>query len=131
MTISESLRRFRDDFGLTQKQVADSIGVHYQSYQRYELGNTAPLAPVLVKIADVYDVSMDYLTGRTPDPKFHGVHLVQADVVESAIIFAREAADKRLAEVRAEGQNPDTLTIAREYADTLLRQYHELTKEKT
>ena len=131
MTFSESLKRFRRDFSLTQKQVADSLDLQESAYQRYEHGKTLPSIAVVTKLADAYDVSMDYLTGRTSDPTFHGVHLVQADIVESAIIYAREAADKRLAEVRAEGQNPDTLTIAREYADTLLKQYHELTKEKT
>ena len=131
MTFSESLKRFRRDFSLTQKQVADSLDLQESAYQRYEHGKTLPSIAVVTKLADAYDVSMDYLTGRTSDPTFHGVHLVHADIVESAIIYAREAADKRLAEVRAEGQNPDTLTIAREYADTLLKQYHELTKEKT
>jgi|GEM_PF-2437333 len=131
MIFPDSLRRFRRDFGLTQKQVADSLEIQESAYRRYELGNTLPSIAVVIKLADAYDVSMDYLTGRTSDPTFHGVHLVQADIVTSAIISAREVADKRLAEVRAEGQTPDDLTIAREYADTLLRQYHELTKEKT
>ena len=130
MTFADSLKRFRRDFGLTQKQVADSLEIQESAYRRYELGNSSPSISVVTKLADAYDVSMDYLTGRTSDPKFHSVHIVQADIVESAIIYAREVADKRLAQVRSEGKNPDDLTIAREYANTLLRQYHELTKEK-
>lgn len=131
MTFADSLKRFRRDFQLTQKQVADSLELQESAYQRYEHGKTLPSVSIVTKLADAYDVSMDYLTGRTPDPTFHGIHVVQADIVDSAIIYAREAADKRLAEVRAEGKNPTDLEIAREYADTLLRHYHELAKEKT
>ena len=131
MTFSDSLKRFRRDFGLTQKQVADSLELQESAYQRYEHGRTLPSIAVVLKLADVYDISLDYLTGRTSDPQFHGAHFVQADIVDTAIISARATSDKRLAEVRAEGKNPDDLTIAREYADTLLRKYHELTGNKS
>ena len=67
MNFSEALRRFRADFHLTQKQVAESLGIHYQVYQKYELGRD-PAISVLCKIADAYNVSVDYLVGRTDKP---------------------------------------------------------------
>lgn len=69
MTISEALRRFRKEFGFTQQQVADTVGVLKPAYQRYELGKTVPLTTFLVKLADAYDVSLDYLVGRSDNPQ--------------------------------------------------------------
>lgn len=64
MTVAEGLRRFRRDFNLTQKEVAEAIGIFTQAYQRYEHG-MVPTITVLIKIADAYNVSLDYLVGRT------------------------------------------------------------------
>lgn len=69
MTISESLKRFRKHFGVTQQQVATAIGVLKPSYQRYEYSTNIPSATVLIKIADAYNVSLDYLVGRTDNPQ--------------------------------------------------------------
>lgn len=69
MTVAEGLRRFRRDFNLTQKNVADTIGIFVQAYQRYEReGSTVPTITVLIKIADAYGVSIDYLVGRDSTP---------------------------------------------------------------
>ena len=69
MTIGESLRRFRKAFGVTQQQVADSVGVLKPAYQRYELGKTVPLTTFLIKLADAYNVSLDYLLGLSDEPQ--------------------------------------------------------------
>ena len=71
MTISESLKRFRKHFGVTQQQVANSINVLKPSYQRYEYGTNVPTATVLIKLADAYNVSLDYLVGRSDNPERH------------------------------------------------------------
>lgn len=65
MTVADGLRRFRRDFNLTQKDVADKIGIFTQAYQRYE-HSMIPTITVLIKIADAYNVSIDYLVGREP-----------------------------------------------------------------
>ena len=67
MTYAESLKRFRNEFNLTQQQVADSIGILKQAYQRYEYGRD-PAISVLCKIANVYNISLDYLVGRSDNP---------------------------------------------------------------
>lgn len=69
MTISESLKRFRKRFGVTQQQVATAIGILKPAYQRYEYATNIPSATVLIKIADAYNVSIDYLVGRTDNPQ--------------------------------------------------------------
>lgn len=71
MGLSSQLKKIRAEKGLTQKQVADGIGVAEQAYQRYEYGRTIPSATVLVALADYFDVSLDYLVGRSDDPGRH------------------------------------------------------------
>lgn len=50
---------------LTQKQMAEKLGITQPSYIRYENGTSEPKLETLVKIADIFDVSVDYLLGRT------------------------------------------------------------------
>ena len=68
MTVGEALKRFRSDFKLTQQEVADSIGALKPAYQRYEYGKNIPTATILIKIANAYNVSVDYLVGLTSNP---------------------------------------------------------------
>ena len=62
--LSKRIKELRLVSGYTQKYVADKIGVKYQSYQAYELGLSLPSLNNLVKLADLFDVSLDYLVGR-------------------------------------------------------------------
>lgn len=50
---------------LTQRQVADYLQIAQPSYIRYENGSSEPNLEKLVKLADYFDVSIDYLLGRT------------------------------------------------------------------
>ena len=83
MNISESLKRFRQEFGLTQKQVADKLGVYPQAYAAFERSKTGehiiPRADTLIKIAQAFNVSLDYLAGLTDDPRPVNQILQQSD----------------------------------------------------
>ena len=50
---------------ITQRQMADYLKMAQPSYIRYENGSAEPSLENLVKIADYFDVSVDYLLGRT------------------------------------------------------------------
>ena len=54
---------------VSRREVSAIIGVVERTYQRYENNERDPDAPVLKKLADYYDVSADYLLGRTDNPK--------------------------------------------------------------
>lgn len=69
MELTSSLKRFRKAFNLTQKQVAESVGMNETAYQRYEQGRREPAFKQLRSIADTYDISIDYLVGRTDNPQ--------------------------------------------------------------
>lgn len=49
---------------LTQRQVAAALEISQPSYIRYENGGAEPNIEKLVKLADLFDVSLDYLLGR-------------------------------------------------------------------
>lgn len=65
----QRLRDLREDADLTQKQVADLIGVSINHYGKYERGETdIPLEKAII-LAKYYDVSLDYLAGLTNQKK--------------------------------------------------------------
>jgi transcriptional regulator with XRE-family HTH domain len=68
MSLGDALRRFRKTFELTQIQAAKAAGVTVTMYQFYEYGKSEPTASVLCRLADYFDVSLDYLCGRSDDP---------------------------------------------------------------
>lgn len=64
-SLSENLFSLRKRENLTQEQVAERTGIVLRSYRRYEMGEREPVASTLVKLADFYNVTIDYLVGRT------------------------------------------------------------------
>lgn len=62
---SERLQELKMKRNIMQKDVAEAIGVPLRTYQRYEYGEREPQLSTLVRMADFYGVSLDYLAGRT------------------------------------------------------------------
>ena len=63
----QRIKDMREDSDLTQVQIAEYLGIRQTVYSRYERGyQTIPLE-YLIRLADYYHVSLDYLTGRTSD----------------------------------------------------------------
>lgn len=60
----KQLRSTRMMRGLTQQSIADCVGVALRTYQCYEQGTREPTLATLGKLADVLDVSTDYLLCR-------------------------------------------------------------------
>lgn len=58
---AKNLRFERESRNLTQKEVAESIGIKTQSYQAYESGVSLPTAENLLKLALIFDLSLDEL----------------------------------------------------------------------
>lgn len=67
--LPSALRRFRKNYHITQKQAALAANITERVYQSYEYGKVVPTATVLIALADYFDVSIDYLVGRSDDPK--------------------------------------------------------------
>ncbi len=63
--LSERLKECRKKAGYTQNQVAIYCDITEKTYQNYELMTREPKLEILVRIADLYNVSLDYLAGRS------------------------------------------------------------------
>lgn len=61
----KNLKKLRQELGISQQGLADIILVSQQSVNKYENKDVEPDMETLIKIADFFDVSIDYLAGRT------------------------------------------------------------------
>ncbi len=86
------LKEARERAGLTQKEIALSLGVSVQSVSNWEVGNREPSIEVILKICNLCNVSADSLLGRVPfevkkeapPEKPDGVKRVQITIPQSA-----------------------------------------------
>lgn len=65
--LAERLKELRKNTGLNQTIVAQSLNLPYFTLGKWEQGRAEPSADDLVRLADYYDVSVDYLLGREDD----------------------------------------------------------------
>ena len=62
---SKRIKELRLAKGLTLKDMASSVGLTLMAYAHYEYGDRQPTIETIVKLCDFFDVSADYLLGRT------------------------------------------------------------------
>lgn len=67
--IFENIRNLREDHDKKQQELADYLNVKQTTYSKYELGKINIPIEVFMKLADYYDVSVDYILGRTQKKK--------------------------------------------------------------
>lgn len=63
------IRDLREDRDLNQTQVAKMLGMSQTGYSKYDTGENDVPTEVLIKLADFYGVSIDFLLGQTNNPK--------------------------------------------------------------
>lgn len=64
----QRIRDLREDRDWKQEYVAEKLGITQTNYSKYELGKVNVPVEMLIKLADLYHVSLDYLTSRTDEP---------------------------------------------------------------
>ena len=62
------LRQLREDLDLRQIDVAQATGIDQKTLSNYETGKTNPDSYSLIKLADFYNTSIDYIVGRVDTP---------------------------------------------------------------
>ena len=67
--MEKRIHDLREDHDLTQQQVADAIGITQRKYSYVETGQQQLTADILIKLADFYDVSIDYILRQTQTPR--------------------------------------------------------------
>lgn len=65
MPFPEILKELREKKGITQQQLADTLNLSKNAISHYEKGINMPNLDTVQKIADIFDISVDYLLGRT------------------------------------------------------------------
>lgn len=68
MKLATRLKVLRKKRGFTQTQVAEYLGLKLRAYQYYESGEHRPEYEKLMALADFFEVTTDYLLGRTDEP---------------------------------------------------------------
>ena len=63
------IKELRVELGLNQKDIAEKLGITQQAYANYERGARQPDNNTLIKLAKLFDVSIDYLLGISDFPK--------------------------------------------------------------
>ena len=69
---NERLKTIRKSSKFTQQAMADMLGISLNAYQKYEQAERSPSFETLVQIADIFDVSLDYLLCRDDFIDSHG-----------------------------------------------------------
>lgn len=67
----QRIRDLREDSDLTQTEIGKIVGVPQRTYAYYENGGRTIPHEILISLADFYDVSLDYLLGRTNNKKIN------------------------------------------------------------
>lgn len=90
---NENLKTAREKKNMTQKEVADSIGVAKSTYSLYESGNREPNVQTIKKIADTLNVSADDLLGLNEQPTTMAAHFDGDEYTEAELEDIRAYAE--------------------------------------
>lgn len=71
---SSRISELRDTHNLLMKDMAKIVGISIQGYSLLEKGVNTPSTNTLISIADYFNISIDYLVGRSDDPTLHQPH---------------------------------------------------------
>ena len=90
---NENLRHAREQKGLSQKDVAEKIGVANSTYSLYESGNREPNVQTIKKISDALNVSADDLLGINSEPSTIAAHFEGDEYTEDELDEIRQFAE--------------------------------------
>lgn len=112
------LHELRTSRGMNMKQVASALGIPYTTYVNYEKGVRELNSEMLVSFAEFYNVSVDYLIGRTADPGISAAETNKRTIRKEDIMFALARGNEEVItdEMFEEIQNFANYLIQRESA---------------
>lgn len=77
------LKELRLKYGLSQKELAESLGIKNNTYNQYEHENRIPDTKTLIKIANYYNVTLDYLLENPVPPKTkNDLNLQEEEIID-------------------------------------------------
>lgn len=78
--LGENIRRLRQERGLRQEELGHRVGASKQSVSNWENGNIVPSVDLLLRLADFFGVSTDYLLGREGQRKLDATGLTDIQI---------------------------------------------------
>ena len=87
---AEQFKKLRRSRGYTQVQLAEKLGVKKQSVSNWENNNILPSVEMLLKIAETFRVSTDYLLGRTHRAFQDGIYIEVTGLSETEILHVEQ-----------------------------------------
>ncbi|GHU77857.1 hypothetical protein AGMMS49992_26960 [Clostridia bacterium] len=110
---AERIRRLRKLRGETQKDLADALDISTQSVTNWEVGARMPSLDVLIRAADHYSVTTDYLIGRSPSPMVYAQPVGEIDGQAATLLTTSKVplSDADKAAVIASAQSPGAVVI--------------------
>lgn len=126
---NERLRYLRENKKLTQKDIANKFKLGESTISMYERGEREPSFEFVEQIADFFDVSTDYLLGRTDTPSQEEVHIPEGTILSEI--------DPDLAKKFIQAMNDpleelffdDILSASKEEREELIREFLKMRKE--
>lgn len=116
--ISERLKSLREDADLSQKELAKALGVSPSTIGMYESGKRTPDSEMLTRICDFFNITVDYLLGRSNvkktlniDPLFQGAGGEKFSEAVETIAAHLESKDKEI--------TPKKMKLLKRYIDDL------------
>ena len=83
----ENLRKIREKRNINQLKVAIDIGITQESISKYENNSAFPSREILIKLADYFNCSIDYLLNRTDNPNINKDKISKEDEKIENLIF--------------------------------------------
>jgi transcriptional regulator with XRE-family HTH domain len=98
--LGERLKQLRADKGLTQQELSDLFKIPRGTYAHYEIGKREPDNATLAQFADFFNVTTDYLLGRTDDPRNYNIETIAAHRTDDPTSQLPEESRKSLEEFK-------------------------------
>ena len=70
MNWNDNMKLCRERYGYKQKELSEKLGVSERTLQRYEAGISEPTISILLKLSEIYEISIDHIIGNEIDSSF-------------------------------------------------------------
>ena len=113
--LAENLRRLRTDHDYTQTQIGDKLNISRQAYSNYETGKRIPDLDILIRIADIYHVTLEQLilqpcSGTGVINQNSGPYYIGMEVADTGTIYLTKEEVELLSHYRNADEDDRKLT---------------------
>jgi transcriptional regulator with XRE-family HTH domain len=116
------LKDLRSEKKLTQKELAENLNLTHSTISKYERGDLEPSNDVLLSISDFFDVSVDFLLGKTND-RYFGTSLARPKAIDAAEDLYRVDPDMLVQMCRATNLPEQERQKIKEYSALLIEKF--------